>query len=48
VWTRILFCITCALSLIAPNVGLADEERGVTVRWQNGFRIVDKQDESLY
>jgi hypothetical protein len=46
--TRILFGVTCALSLFAPNAGLANEERGVTVLWQNGFRIVDKQDESLY
>jgi hypothetical protein len=47
-WKKILFSITCALLLCAPNASLADEESGITVRWQNGFRIVDKQDEDLY
>lgn len=40
--------VACALSLLAPDFGTAEEERGVTVRWQDGFRIVDRQDESLY
>ena len=47
-WTRTLFGVACALSLHAPKAGLADEERGITVSWQDGFRIVDKQDENLY
>ena len=37
-WKRILFGITCALLLFAPKAGHADEESGITVRWQNGFR----------
>ena len=45
---RILLGVACALSLLAPKAGLADENSGITVLWQDGFRIVDKQDESLY
>jgi hypothetical protein len=48
-WKRIFFALTSALWLASPSaLLLADEEAGVTVRWNNGFRIVDKQDERLF
>jgi len=34
--------------LISPPGSAADQKKGITVQWRNGFRIVDQQDESLY
>jgi len=44
----IVIGLACALGLLVLNVGPGAAETGVTVRWNNGFRIVDKQDESLH
>ncbi len=47
-WTKIFTGIACATGLLFLTVCPGAAESGVTVRWNNGFRIVDKQDESLY
>jgi hypothetical protein len=47
-WKRIFLGLTAALGLLALTAGPGAAESGITVRWDNGFRIVDKQDEHLY
>ena len=47
-WKRIFLGLTAALGLLALTAGPGAAESGVTVRWEDGFRIVDKQDEHLY
>jgi len=47
-WKKIFLGLTAALGLLALTAGPAAAESGVTVLWEDGFRIVDKQDEHLY
>jgi hypothetical protein len=45
---RFVTGFVCALGLLLLTARPGAAESGVTVRWNNGFRIVDKQDENLY
>ncbi len=47
-WKKVFCLVSPVFCLVWLNAGLAAAESEVTVRWDNGFRIVDKQDEDLY
>ncbi len=45
---RLVIGLVCATGVLFPHGNVAASESGVTVRWDNGFRIADRQDADLY